>query len=72
MSYLPAICSIVQEHVEETSTSVGPVAIILCASSSKVVFDVARLCRLFVSDNVQVVEGFGERSINRTVVSPLT
>lgn len=68
MSFLPAICSIVQEDVGQTSAGVGPVAVILCVSSAKV-FDVARLCRQFVSEDVLVVEGYGERNIYRIAVS---
>lgn len=68
MSFLPAVCSFVQDT--QTSAGVGPVAIILCASSSNVL-NVARLCRQFVGDEnaVEVVEGYGERCINRIVVS---
>lgn len=64
MSFLPAICSLVEDY----AVGVGPVAVILCVSSMKVV-DVARLCRKLLTADVQVIEGFGERYINRIVVS---
>lgn len=72
MSFLPAICSLVEiECVEQVvPDGVGPVAVILCLSSVKVV-EVAELCRRFLSDfkyDVRVVESCGERNINRVVV----
>lgn len=73
MSFLPAICSLVQEECIDriVPDGVGPIAVILCVSSVKVA-ELAKLCRKFLSgfrDNVRVVEGFGERNIKRIVVS---
>lgn len=72
ISFLPAICSLVLENVVQiASAGIGPVAVILCSSSSNVSV-VARLCRQFVSDFhdvVQIVDGFGERSVDRIIVS---
>lgn len=70
MSFLPAICSLVQDECAEciVPDGIGPVAVILCASSVKVV-EVVGLCRKFLSDVVPVVEGLGERNINRILVS---
>lgn len=73
MSYLPAICSLVQEDCIEQNVPIGsgPVAIIVCMSSVKVI-EVTAMCRTFlkdVSNDVRVVETFGERNINNTVVS---
>lgn len=75
MSYLPAICSLVQDECVERMVpdGIGPVAVILCVSSMKVV-EVAALCRKFLtefSDDVRVIEGFGERNIKHIVVSLL-
>lgn len=71
MSYLPAICSLVEDECVEQMVpdGVGPVAVILCVSSVKVV-EVAGLCRKLSNhkNGVRVVEGFGERNINRIVV----
>lgn len=76
MSFLPAICSLVQDECVERMVpdGIGPVAVIVCVSSVKVV-EVAGLCRKFLrglSDDVRVVEGFGEKNINRIVVSKST
>lgn len=75
MSFLPAICSLVQEECVEriVPDGVGPTAVIVCVSSVQV-FQVAGLCRKFLSDymdDVRIVEGFGERNINHIVVSVL-
>lgn len=75
MSFLPAICSLVQEECIDrlVPDGVGPIAVILCVSSVKVV-EVAGICRKLLngsSADVQVVEGFGERHIKRIVVSLL-
>lgn len=73
MSFLPAICSLVQDECVDRMVpdGVGPVAVILCVSSVKVA-EVAGLCRKLLSNcsnDVRVVESFGERNINRIVVS---
>lgn len=75
MSFLPAICSLVQlECVDQVvRVAAGPIAVILCVSSVKVV-EVAGLCRKFLNyhradDNTYVVHDFGERNVDRTVVT---
>lgn len=73
MSFLPAICSLVKDECDERMVpdGVGPVAVILCVTSVKVV-EVAKLCRKFLTgfgNDARVVTGFGEQNIKRIVVS---
>lgn len=74
ISYAPALCSLIQMHLdnENNADMMGAYAIVLCPNSSSVE-NTAKLCQKLLSSNKKskVVHAIGSREISSVVVSTI-